>query len=516
MNRHPIFLASALAAALATSCGLPAPAWAQSPPEPAAPPAPPRAENPEVQAALEAAEAARAQARSQARAAADAEAAARYAEALAAAEVEQRAALASVEAARAELVQQAEAELREAEAMRKQAQEEMQAGEQSMRSQERQLRDEAIRQREQRREVQRELERAHENLRRASREVAQVHRELNRTGSARAPAPRFGANRAVIGVILGSSGDEGVQVLGLSPDGPAERAGLEAGDVIVSLMGEPLVENGSDGRIVLGEALREIEPGDELEIVVQRDGEAVEAVIVAEERTPFSWHSVSRLGAPVAPSPPGAPGAPDAPVVVQSFEFPSIDPEQLEREIEVLRGELEERRIVIDTRTIEDGEGIFYEFETLSEVGDAALAGTNIWFGVPLTRGLKFAELDAALGAYFDTDEGVLVLRAKQDNLLQLQSGDVIRAVNGTPVERPADVVRALRGLDSGESVELDIVRSQKRETLVVTIPEQRLGLFDGDFDFDGDVDFNELVFEHLHRAGQHAPEAEPRRFPQD
>ena len=85
---------------------------------------------------------------------------------------------------------------------------------------------------------------------------------------------------------------------------------------------------------------------------------------------------------------------------------------------------------MIDTRTMEDGEGIFYEFETLSEVGDAALAGTNIWFGMPLTRGLKFAELDESLGAYFDTSEGVLVLSAKADNLLQLQSGDVIRTVH--------------------------------------------------------------------------------------
>jgi S1-C subfamily serine protease len=506
MKSHcePKILTHAMAIGLAATLGLGAPAWAQSPPEPEAPPAPPEALSPDVQAELEAAEVARIRARSQARAAADAETAARYAEALAAAEAEQRAALAAVEAARAELVQQAEAERREAEALRAQAREEMQVEREAMKAREKQVHEESARQREERRQVQRELERAHENLRRASREVAQVHRELNRRDTTRTRAPRFGANRAVIGVILGESGDDGVRVLGLSPDGPAERAGLEAGDVIVSLMGEPLVENGSDGRIILGEALREIEPGDELQIVLQRDGETLEKLIVAEERTPFSWHSVSRLGVPVAPAAPGAP------VVVESFEFPEIDREQIERELEALRGELAERRIVIDTRSIEDGEGIFYEFEALSEVGDAALAGTDIWFGMPLTRGLKFAELDDDLAAYFATTDGVLVLRAKDDNLLQLQSGDVIRAVNGTEVQRPADVVRALRGVDSGEAVELDIVRRQKSETLVVTVPEQRLGFLHGDLELDEDFDLsgfgdfsfevNDFVFETLHR----------------
>lgn len=503
-HSQSLLLASAIALALASTGGVPAQALAQSPAAPEAPPSPAQPANPEVQAALEAAEAERVRARSQARAAAEAEAAARYAEALASVEAEQRAALAAVEAARAELVQQAQIELREAEALRAEAREASKTERDRVRAEERRLREASLRQREERQHVQRELERAHENLRKASREVARVHRELHRADRVRAPEPSFGANRAVIGVILGGSSDAGVPVLGLSPDGPAERAGLKAGDVIVSLMGESLVENGGDGRVILGEALRGIEPGDELDVVVQRDGEALEKVIVAEERTPFSWHSVSRLGVPAAPGAPGAPGAPDAPFVVQSFEIPEIDREQLERELEVLRGELAERRIVIDTRDLEGAGEMFYEFEALSEAGDAALAGTDIWFGMPLTRGLKFAELDEDLAAYFDTPDGVLVLRAKKDNLLQLQSGDVIRAVNGTEVQRPADLVRALRGVDSGESVEFDIVRRQKRETLVVTVPEQRLGQFEGDFDFDG------FVLEYLgqapHESGLESP----------
>ncbi|MEE4175525.1 MAG: PDZ domain-containing protein [Xanthomonadales bacterium] len=473
-NTRPFLLASAIALALVTS--VPGEIRAQEAPEPPAPPA--------------------------------AGASARHAEALAAAEAEQRAALAAVEAARAELAQRAEAEMREAQALRARALEDLEAEKEALKAEGRELHAETAREqaemrrveREERRRVQRELERAHENLRKASREVARVHRELYRTDPVLAPAPSFSANRAVIGVILGNNDEDGVRVLGLSPDGPAERAGLQPGDTIISLMGESLVEGGTDGRVILGEALRAVEPGDELEIVIQRGDEALEKVIVAEERTPFSWHSITRLGAPVAPTPPGEPAAPgsagaprfpDAPVVVQSFEIADIDRAQLERELEALRGELAERKIIIDTRTIEDGE-LVYEFEALSEIGDTALAGTNIWFGMPLTRGLKFAELDSDLASYFDTTDGVLVLQAREDNLLQLRSGDVIRAVNGDQVQRPADVVRALRRVDSGESVELEIVRRQKSETLVVTVPENRLGLVPGGFDFDTGFNFGE------------------------
>lgn len=512
---HPIFLAGAIALVLASTAALPLTAWAQNPPsptEPEAPPAPPATVNREVEATREAAEAARVQARTQARAAAQAEAVARYAETLAQAEAEQRAALAAVEAARAGLVQQAEAELRAMEVLRAQAREMKNVEREVERARELERHEEKTRQREELRQVQRELERAHEKLRQASREVAQVHRQLYRTDPASAPVPAFSANRAVIGVVLGGSDEEGVRVLALSPDGPAERAGLQPGDVIVSLMGTSLAEEGTDGRLILSEAMGAVEPGDKLDVVVQRDGEALEKVIVAEERTPFSWQSITRLGVPVAPGAPAAPGAPEAPVVVQSFEFPDIDREQLEKELEALRGELAERHIVIDARTIEAGDELFYEFEALSEVGDAALAGTNIWFGMPLTRGLKFAELDDDLAAYFHTPDGVLVLSARDDNLLQLRSGDVIRTVNGTEVNRPADVIRALRGLDSGAPVELEIVRRQTNETLVVTVPELRLGHFD--LQFDRQFDLEGFLSDGLRGADREHHAEDVFRFP--
>ena len=107
-------------------------------------------------------------------------------------------------------------------------------------------------------------------------------------------------------------------------------------------------------------------------------------------------------------------------------------------------------------------------------MGNFALHDANIWFGMPMTKGLKLAELDAGLGEYFKTDRGVLVLKAMQGNDLQLRSGDVILQVGDTEVNSPAEFMRALREFDSGEELNIDIKRERKNKSLKTTMPEQR------------------------------------------
>ena len=332
----------------------------------------------------------------------------------------------------------------------------------------------------QRAEMRAQLSQVHEELRRASREVARAHREIElaNRGASAGFAPRVGVfqlgDRAVIGVVLGDSTDSGVPVLGVSPDGPSDRAGIQQGDVIVAMMGQDLVgDEQADPRAVLSQAMEGIKVGDQLVITVERDGQRIDFEVTADKREPFAWQSFVRL--PSVPAAPAAPGAPAA-LVVERIEIPQIDHEALQEQVERLRENVERARVVVRTR--EDGEPMEFEnsyeyrFDSLSDLGDEALRSTNVWFGLPATRGLKLAEMDETLASYFKADSGVLVLKAKDDNELQLRSGDVITAIGDQPVNTPADVMRALREWEPGASIEIRIKRERRDRTLEVVLPE--------------------------------------------
>ncbi len=320
-----------------------------------------------------------------------------------------------------------------------------------------------------------ELSRAHEELRNVSREVARVHRELNRRSAVFAPLSSLInlGDKAVIGIVLGNTTKDGMQILGISPDGPSDRAGLQQGDVIISIKGQALVdEDSDDARDVLHEVMESVAVGDEITITVDRDGDVSEFTVIADKREPFSWQSIVRL--------PSAPSVPGAPVIIERIEIPEIDEEAILVQIERVREGMERARALVNTthdiRIGDAPESWEYEFKTFSDFGDGALREANIWFGLPVTRGLKLAEIDAGLGEYFKTDRGVLVLKAREGNDLQLESGDVILQVGDREVSKPSDVMRALREWESGASIEIEIKRQRKDRTLEVVLPESRMG----------------------------------------
>ncbi len=93
----------------------------------------------------------------------------------------------------------------------------------------------------------------------------------------RPPAPK---RPPMLGVRLDRQGDpRGVKILAVTPDGPAARAGLEAGDVIVALAGH-VVRNFSD----LRGTLSRLEAGRKIVLVVLRGGERVEVDVVPARR----------------------------------------------------------------------------------------------------------------------------------------------------------------------------------------------------------------------------------------
>jgi len=324
-----------------------------------------------------------------------------------------------------------------------------------------------------------ELGRAHRQLRETSREISRVNRALSRArmvGTTSEFVSR--SDRPVLGIILGGSTDVGIKVLGVSPDGPAERAGVEAGDVVVALGGRVLaaVDDSGNVRSGLNAALTDMTAGEPVIVSVERGSETLDLSVVPEVREPLTWESVIRFGStPTAPSPDGTT------IRIERLEGPEIDTEALAEQIENMRVEIEARVEAGTLAPLPEARRFEFRVDDLSDMGDFALHDTNIWFAMPLASGLQLATINPALGEYFKTDRGVLILKAKKDNDLLLQAGDVVLNMHGAEVNSPADFMRALREFKAGDELRIDIKRKRKSKTLKPVIEESQARSFSPD-----------------------------------
>jgi S1-C subfamily serine protease len=81
--------------------------------------------------------------------------------------------------------------------------------------------------------------------------------------------PSAGARRGFLGVVpdFSTEADEGVVIAGTVPGSPAEKAGLLEDDVILEIDRRPV-----HNLQALADILRDLTPGDEVEIVYRRAG----------------------------------------------------------------------------------------------------------------------------------------------------------------------------------------------------------------------------------------------------
>lgn len=258
----------------------------------------------------------------------------------------------------------------------------------------------------------------------------------------------IGFPRARIGVSLGAEDqraydDRGALVREVQEGGPADAAGLRAGDVITAVDGHSLLDplSGSRERGLdedqslpvqrLLALARSWDPGDEIEITYERDGSAATVTIEAEEADfEFGMGNLrGRMG-------------------------------DLGQRLQELAPRMRERGERAGTFLRESGPRISF-WGPEGEGGD-------FFYGFGRS-GLRLAEINPDLGRYFDTDTGVLVLEVDDGDNLALEAGDVILSIDGRSVDSPSDVYRILGSYEDGESMTVTVIRDGDRVEVVGT-----------------------------------------------
>ncbi len=248
-----------------------------------------------------------------------------------------------------------------------------------------------------------ELQEAREALEEAAREVARL------SAQAAGPVVRsftLISRPAVLGINI-SDDEEGVQVDGVTPGGPADDSGVETGDIIIAMDGAEL--GGDSPAELLIAQMENVSPGDTVVLTIVRDGDEEEIEIEAGSSSAFFGRD-------------------------------------------------------------DDGESVARRFgdwfQDRGDIRDRLVSFGRRW------GDMELVELTPELGAYFGTETGILVVRAPADRALEaLTDGDVILEIGGRTPNDAEHALRILASFESGETLELEIMRNQSRQTLEVEFP---------------------------------------------
>ncbi len=279
-----------------------------------------------------------------------------------------------------------------------------------------------------------QLEEAQLRLEEAARQVAELSAQLvgDATVFALSSLRSIGEPRVMLGVNIaaaGEDGNEGVLVQGITPGSPADSADLQSGDVLVEIDGKSLEggESGS-GVLALREYMKSVESGQKVVLGIVRDGKQQSVTVVPEKTDPFRM--VLNMSGD------------------WDFDLEGLDALEGLEDLEALG---------------HPGEGGAHAFKF--RMGHAGYWGD-----------MELVNLTPELGQYFGADEGILVVRAPEEEALQLQDGDVIVEIDGRKPSDPAHAMRILRSYDSGEMLRLGVIRKKKKRTLEIELPESDLG----------------------------------------
>ncbi len=222
----------------------------------------------------------------------------------------------------------------------------------------------------------------------------------------------------------------GARVAGVTPGGAAERAQVRTGDIVVRINGTRLAAVGGGADVPddqsrpgmrLIEIASRLDQGDTVRLELRRDNRPVTVTFQAGES--------------------------DADVMVSRFR-------------EAMPGMMGDMIPKIQVTPFEGGGEGRVTIRALAGIGEAL-------------AGLELVKVNAGLGEYFGTSEGLLVVDAPSDSSLNLRAGDVILSIGGRRPTSPTHAMRILGTYDAGESVAFEVMRQKHRLTVNGRMPAE-------------------------------------------
>jgi hypothetical protein len=231
----------------------------------------------------------------------------------------------------------------------------------------------------------------------------------------------------------------GARIAGVTPGGPADRAGVRTDDIVLRINGTRLVGGAAAGGarrdgdadqsapgLRLIELASRLDPGDTVRLDLRRDNRPLTLTFQA--------------------------GQSDMDVVVRRFG------DGMTWAAPQLQGDLE------------------YGLQDLLRSSGAAPQGrVSVRIGGPLAD-LELVKVNPGLAEYFGTSEGLLVVDAPSDSSLNLRAGDVILSIGGRRPTSPAQALRILGTYEPNENVSFEVMRQKRRATVNGKMPAAQRG----------------------------------------
>ncbi|MCZ6616811.1 MAG: PDZ domain-containing protein [Gammaproteobacteria bacterium] len=275
-------------------------------------------------------------------------------------------------------------------------------------------------------DIEARMDEARDRLDEAAQRLAEVSREayMKEHGDRR--------NKPVLGVLLtGSGNSDGLLLAGVTPDGGAVEAGLEAGDRLIAINGERLDGEGASPIKRLSRVLGTVNAGDTVQLEYVRDETAFLADVVTQQRRAH----VTKM--------------------LHGLEGLDIELEELSNNLSGLV-DFTQLGHVTALSVLENLDGLHVEIHnghrTIAIGGDRA----------------HLVDVNEGLGAYFGVDGGVLVVSSSDES--ELEAGDILLEVAGEEVTTVAKAYQAL-GEAEGE-VEAKVRRKKRIRTIEIAANE--------------------------------------------